>query len=111
MAKWGVDRTMHIFSRVGWGINERESAETLNRNPELEFTTMDLLFRRVKDVLIRATPLWIWVCVLYTIAGVLIGLTAYIGGLVFQRAVDPILVLIGGIAGLIAGALTLLRMR
>jgi hypothetical protein len=34
---WGVDGSIHIFSRLEWGSGKRESAETPQINPELEF--------------------------------------------------------------------------
>ena len=36
-AKWGVGGSISLFSRFEWGSGERESAETPQTNPELEY--------------------------------------------------------------------------
>jgi hypothetical protein len=72
---------------------------------------MKSMLSRIVDALLYSAPMWIIICVIYTIGGAIIGLTAYLGGLVFHRSPDPIFIVIGGVVGLVAGLLKLLGMK
>lgn len=69
------------------------------------------MLSRIIDALIGSAPLWLCICLIYTIGGAIIGLTAYFGGLIFHRATDPIFIVIGAGAGLIIGLLNLIGMN
>jgi hypothetical protein len=72
---------------------------------------MSRFIENIIDAIIDYIPHWLFICLLYSIAGIIIGGVAFLAGMALGKSVNLVLLVIGGMGGLIWGVFESLKMR